>query len=116
PRVRGWAPRLPVLALEHGHLHAARLEGSLLPDREDVLRRVVRLLERDRLGVLGVAPGPALPELRDALRLRGVGRARAPEEPGRHGPPRLLEPPRLTSASAAALVPVRSARRARRLL
>ena len=76
----------------HGDLHAERLEGPLLPDRQDLVADVRGVLERHRLGVLGVAPGPALPELRDALGLRGVGRPRAAQAPGRHGPDDRLEP------------------------
>ena len=69
-----------------------RLEGALLPDRQDLVADVRRVLERDRLGVLGVAAGPPLPELRDALGLRGLRRPRAAEAPRRHGPDDRLEP------------------------
>ncbi len=49
--------------------------------------------------VLGVAAGPAVPQLRDALGLRGVGRARAAQASRRHGPDDRLEPGRIANAS-----------------
>ena len=63
-----------------------RLEGPLLPDRQDLVADLRGVLERHRLGVLGVAAGPALQELRDALGLRGVGRHGASQASRRHGP------------------------------
>ncbi len=63
PRVRRGPARLQLLALVHRDLHAERLEGPLLPDRQDLVADLGRVLERHRLGVLGVAQGPALPEL-----------------------------------------------------
>ena len=84
PGVRRRPARVRLFALEHGHLHAARLERALLPDRRDVHRRLERILGKDELGLLGVSQGRALPELRHALGLRGVGGAPAVEEPARH--------------------------------
>ena len=82
-----------------GDLHAQRLEGALLPDRQDVVADVRGILERHRLGLLGVAQGPDVPELPDALGLRGLGRDGAPEAPGRHGPDDRLEFGRIASAT-----------------
>ena len=48
--------------------------------------------DQDRLGLLGVAQGRALPELRHALGVRGVGGARAAQEPARHVAHGGLEP------------------------
>ena len=62
---------------------------------EEYIPELERLLEQDRLGLLGVAPGPPLRQLRDALGVRGLRRARAaqePEGPGAHG---RLEPARV---------------------
>jgi pyruvate-formate lyase-activating enzyme len=97
PRVRRRSARVSMLAVEHRHLHPSRLEGSLLPDRQESHLVVGRVLERDGLGVLGEPQRPALPELRDALRFRGVGGSRAAETPRRHGSHGRLEPVRLNS-------------------
>ena len=64
---------------------------------ETLHRRLGRVLDQDRLGLLGVAQGRALPELRDALGLRGVGRAPALEEPARHDAHGGVEPPGLSA-------------------
>src|SRR5581483_5773027 len=58
---------------------------------KDILGIVGRILERHRLEVLGVARRRALPQLRDALRVRGVRRAGAAETSGRHVPDVRLE-------------------------
>ena len=39
--------------MEHGDLHAARLEGALLPDRQGVRARLGRVLERAPTGTTG---------------------------------------------------------------
>ena len=61
PGVRGRHAGLRLLALEHGDVHAQGLEGALLPHRRDVHPRLERVLGEDRLGLLGVAQGSALP-------------------------------------------------------
>src|SRR5258708_766011 len=62
------------------------MERAVLSDRQDLFRLIPGLLERHRLGLLGVAAGPALPQLRHAFRLRSLGRARIAETSGRHVP------------------------------
>src|SRR6185437_1737219 len=57
------------------------MEEALLPHRRGVRPRLERVLDQDRLGLLGVAEGRQVPELRDAQRVRGFGRARDPQEP-----------------------------------
>ena len=77
------------------------LEGPLLPDRQGVHAVVGRVLERDRLGLLGVAPGRPVPELRHALGVRGLRGARAAEAPDRHAAHGRVEPARLSRARRA---------------
>ena len=60
--------RVRLLPLEHGDLHAQGVEEALLPDRRRVRAGLDRVLDQDRLGLLGVAPGREVPELRDAQR------------------------------------------------
>ena len=57
-----------------------------------------RVLGQDQLGLLGVAQGCPMPELRDALGIRGLGRAPALEEPARHDAHGGVEPPGLVQA------------------
>src|SRR3989475_10253536 len=77
PPVRRRPARLPVHPVGQPHLHAEGLEGPLLPDRRPALPHLEGVLRRRRLGLLGDAPGPALPQLQDALGLRGIGGAEA---------------------------------------
>ncbi len=88
--------RLPLLAVEHGHVHAARLEGTVLSDRPDLFTLLGHVLERDRLGLLGIASGRRLPELRDALGIRSVGGQGAAAASRRHVPAHGLELPGVT--------------------
>src|SRR5581483_2616341 len=83
PRVRRGAARLSVHALGQPDLHAAWVEGAVLPDRRPLLRLVAGVLRRRRLGVLGEPAGSALPQLQDALGLRALGRPQARREPRR---------------------------------
>src|SRR4029450_10197542 len=97
PRVRCRQARLPLYAMGQPHAYAEGLEGPLLSDRGEVLPDVEGLLGWRRLGLLGVAHGPALPELLHALGLRAVGGAEAGREPARrdddgHVEPRTLRP------------------------
>jgi hypothetical protein len=71
------------------------VSGMLVSLLEDVRR----VLDGHRLGLLGVARGPALPQLRDALGLRGLGGERSPQAPGRPLPPVRMEPPRLIATA-----------------
>ncbi len=87
-----------------------RLEGALLPDRQDLVADLRRVLERHGLGVLGVAEGSALPELPDALGLRGVGRHGASQASRRHGEDDRLEPGRVASAPRSRSRPSRGRR------
>ena len=77
PRVRGRPARLPVHALGQRHADTGRLEGPLLSRGREVLPDLGGVLERRRLGLLGIAAGSSLPELPHAQRLRGLGRAEA---------------------------------------
>src|SRR5262249_30154456 len=101
PRVGGGAARLPVHALGQPDAHPEGLEGAVLPDRGELLPHVEGLLGRRRLGLLGVAPGPALPELLHALGLRAVGGPQARREPAR----------RVADAALESVLPCRGAAR-----
>ena len=57
------------------------MEGALLPHRQTVFRNLGGILERGQLGLLGISPGPPLPELPHAQRLRDLGSPGTQEEP-----------------------------------
>ena len=76
--------RLLDLQKADGHW-CAELEGDTILESEYVL-----LLHY--LGLLGVTPGPPVPELRHAFGLRGLGGDGPAQEPQRHGPHGGVEP------------------------
>jgi len=87
PRVRGRTAKLQLLAVVDRDLHAPGLEDAVLSHRQELRPQVGGFLERNRLGLLGIAPGSALSELRHAFGLRGVGSRRIAKEPEGDVPP-----------------------------